>query len=610
MEESADLSRQNAIFNVFCDEEWKSVVVKRKNMIFDEGDKIRYKINEVDDVYVEAIIKSRSGKASGEFKNRFNVVGEDKEYRVDFDKVFTVEKAVKADVALHFIEDSIWVVMVPKSRFSEPEIVEAMKLELDTLKSFNTYEEVKDNGQECISMRWIITEKPAKAGRKMYKARLVCRGFEEEDGQYQIDSPTVDKASVRLFLSIASTMKWFINSVDIKAAFLQSETFDRTVFVRPPKSVKRQGVIWSLLKPLYGLSDSCRNWYFTLKKALNELGLTISQYDKAMFYFRDENKLQGIVIIHVDDLLYAGSGKFQNIMKEVSQRFKISKCEQGAFRYIGLDLKSDLEMLRLSQKSYCSVIKAVKVSNARKAEKEELLDKVELKEYQSLLGKLNWLSCNSRPDLKFEVFWHSLFKKPLIKNLLTLNKVVGQVGKGPECIAFPKLELTQLRLICYSDASLGNLDEGVKSCKAYILFLADDSKCAALSWNCKNIDRVCDNTLEAEARALKFGITYAIATSFTLKELLQFDVPIYCIIDSKTLLDACYSTKNVGNPVLRRDIALLQQKLNKGEIQSIERVKSISQLADVLTKRGVNPVKLAEVLETGTLPAMEAANAS
>ena len=109
---------------------------------------------------------------------------------------------------------------------------------------------------------------------------------------------------------------------------------------------------------------------------------------------------------------------------------------------------------------------------------------------------------------------------------------------------------------------------------------------------------------------MKFGITYAIATSFTLKELLLFDVPIYCIIDSKTLLDACYSTKNVGNPVLRRDIALLQQKLNKGEIQSIERVKSKSQLADVLTKRGVNPVKLAEVLETGILPAMEADNAS
>ncbi len=185
---------------------------------------------------------------------------------------------------------------------------------------------------------------------------------------------------------------------------------------------------------------------------------------------------------------------------------------------------------------------------------------------------------------------------------MTLNKVVGQLERGPAKIVFPKLRLANLRLICYTDASLGNLDMGVKSCKAYIIFLADEENCAALAWNSKKIDRVCDNTLEAEARALKFGMTYAMAIGYTLKELLEYEIPIYCYIDSKTLLDACYSTKTVTNPILRRDKALLQQRISKGVILSVERVPSKKMLADILTKRGINSAELSEVLETGKVP--------
>ena len=270
------------------------------------------------------------------------------------------------------------------------------------------------------------------------------------------------------------------------------------------------------LKPLYGLSDSCRKWYFTLKNALCEVGLKMSQYDKAMFYLFD-TKLQGVVIIHVDDLLYAGTTKFQDMMKKISQRFKISKSEQGVFRYIGMDLSSNQNEINLSQKSYCSLVQMVKIDYERKKQTEKYLTEDEIKMYQSLLGKLNWLACNSRPDLKFEVFLHAQFKKPKVKQLISLNKVVKQLVGGPEKIIFPKLDVANLRLLCYTDASLGNLENNVRSCKAFVIFLADRERCGALAWNSKKIDRICDNTLEAEARALKYGMTYAIAIRYTLK---------------------------------------------------------------------------------------------
>ena len=608
-----------------------------------DGDKIRY---ELDGEKKEATITSRSGKASGAYKNRFNLIDEeDVEFRLDLDEVSTIEKSSVSveDVALvsdpvkglteetaddirgdlekavyygdiqvteevvHFLEDSVWAVMVPKSRFNEPDIAKAMVEELDTFANFKTFEEVKDIGQDCLSMRWIITEKTLDSGKKKFKARLVCRGFEEEDSQFESDSPTVEKTSVRIFLSLTSIFGWNLNALDIKAAFLQAEKIDREVFVRPPKSIKRAGTIWHLLKPLYGLADSCRNWYFTLRNALIDLGFVCSQEDKALFYMRtDDLVLDGILIIHVDDILFSGNGKFLKIMKQVSQRFKISRSESGSCRYVGLDITGYDKGIQLTQKDYCNLVKPVVITTDRKLQLEEKVSSEELKDYQSLLGKLNWLSCNSRPDLKFDVFWFSLFgKNPTVQQLVKLNSVASRVGKGPICIVFPKLNSKQLRLVMYSDASLGNLEDKVKSCKAYILFLADDECCAAVSWNCKKIDRVCTSTLEAEARALKYGVQNAIATRHMIKGILKFEIPIYCMIDSKQLLNACYSTKNVSDPVLKRDVALLQQWLNKGVISHIDHVKSAEQLADVLTKRGVNPLKLSTVLETGRLPVID-----
>lgn len=606
---------------------WSKVKVTKGKMSIKDGDKIRYKLNE-DDEYKEVVIGSRSGKASGEFKNRFNVVSKDDgEYRLDLGKTHAVEKsdiviqsAVVDDVVtetdevdqteqmtyygdfMYIVEDNIWAVMVPKNRFAEPEIVAAMNEELNTLLGFTTYEEVKDVGQKCLSMRWIITEKPSSGGKLKYKARLVCRGFEEEDTDYEIDSPTVEKTSVRVFLTLCSTMRWNINSMDIKAAFLQSEKIDRTVFVRPPKSIKKTGIIWLLLKPLYGLSDSCRNWYFTLRKTLLEIGLTMSSFDKAVFYLKT-NKLEGVVIIHVDDMLFSGNGKFLKLMKEVSNRFKLSRTESGSCRYIGLDITGCANGIQLTQKDYCNLVKPVIMTSERKLQLEDNVSKEELRDYQSLLGKLNWLSCNSRPDLKFDVFWFSLFNKsPTVQHLLMLNKVAQRVDRGSSCIVFPRLEMKQLRLMMYSDASLGNIDNKIKSCKAYIVFLADDENCSVLSWNCKKIDRVCTSTLEAETRAMKFGVTHALAIRTMLKEILDFDISIHCYIDSKQLEKACFSTKNVSCPVLRRDVALLQQWMQKGDITKVLHVRSAEQLADVMTKKGVNPLKLSTVLETGKLP--------
>ena len=90
------------------------------------------------------------------------------------------------------------------------------------------------------------------------KARLVVRGFEEED-KIQSDSPTAAKSTLRLAMAIAASKGWSSETIDIKAAFLQGKQIEREIFVMPPKEIKEDGIIWKLNKTAYGLEDASRN---------------------------------------------------------------------------------------------------------------------------------------------------------------------------------------------------------------------------------------------------------------------------------------------------------------------------------------------------------------
>ena len=62
-------------------------------------------------------------------------------------------------------------------------------------------------------------------------------------------------------MAVAANSNFKLASFDIRAAFLQSRTLDRDVFVERPPDIKQHGIIRRLKKPLYGLDDaSCKFW--------------------------------------------------------------------------------------------------------------------------------------------------------------------------------------------------------------------------------------------------------------------------------------------------------------------------------------------------------------
>ena len=109
--------------------------------------------------------------------------------------------------------------------------------EISNWKDHKVCEEVVDEGQNTVSVRWVIPKKN-KDDKPVYKARLFVRGFEEiEKDEIRKDSPTCCKENFRFILSLVITKNWKINSLDIKSAFPQGHPVSRDIFVKPPKEL-------------------------------------------------------------------------------------------------------------------------------------------------------------------------------------------------------------------------------------------------------------------------------------------------------------------------------------------------------------------------------------
>ena len=85
-------------------------------------------------------------------------------------------------------------------------------------------------------------------------------------------------------MALSANFHFKLASVDIQAAFLQSKVLDRDVFVEPPSDIKKQGIIWKLNKPLYGLDDASRKFWLRVRDVfLNKLHLKTIEGDKVFY---------------------------------------------------------------------------------------------------------------------------------------------------------------------------------------------------------------------------------------------------------------------------------------------------------------------------------------
>ena len=124
---------------------------------------------------------------------------------------------------------------------------------------------------------------------------------------------------------MAANQDFKLRSIDIRAAFLQARELDRDVFLMPPKDIRKEGYVWKLKKPLYGLNDASRKFWLRVKELFAELGLQRLEGDEAVYYKKDKNEeLEGMVSTYVDDFDLAGTRSFvERVTKKVCANLDI-----------------------------------------------------------------------------------------------------------------------------------------------------------------------------------------------------------------------------------------------------------------------------------------------
>ena len=68
------------------------------------------------------------------------------------------------------------------------------------------------------------------------------------------------------------------------------------------------------------------------------------KFDQALFFHNGvNNDLDGIICIHVDDFLWAGSKAFESkVIQSISTQFKVGSTASCAFKYIGINIEKNL----------------------------------------------------------------------------------------------------------------------------------------------------------------------------------------------------------------------------------------------------------------------------
>ena len=282
---------------------------------------------------------------------------------------------------------------------------------------------------------------------------------------------------MRLALTIFASNEWICNSIDIKSAFLQGKQIDRTVFLIPPPEFQEPNVIWKLNTCIYGLSDASRSWYLRVKEELCNLGVQCSRVEPSLFFWHFNNRLEGLLISHVDDFCWGRTDNFKNkVIDPLKTVFAIGTEFEKTFKYLGLNITQKKKYnINIDKIQFIDEINQIEISRERTKNKSDKLTDDELKSYRTLIGQLSWAANRTRPDISFSICeLSSAVKNATVDHLLQANKVLKNIQDQKIILTFPRMQNMQdCTFVTYSDSSFNNLDNG-GSQGGFIIFLTDN----------------------------------------------------------------------------------------------------------------------------------------
>ena len=335
---------------------------------------------------------------------------------------------------------------------------------------------------EAIRCHFVLTLKRDAEGKvEKYKARFVAGGDRQSKNTYDdIKSPTARSASVKLAAAIAAKLKLKVRVFDVKGAYLKVKVKDgQRLFIRLP-----DGRYARLLKYLYGLKQAGLMWHEEIKSLLLSLGYTQSTADECVFTFMKGDDYVNIVL-HVDDLFCTATSDrlLDKLYKQLKKAYGEVTFKDGeSFTYLGMKVRVTDEGILLSQPGAIDkLVNEADMEGASPASTPQAIipsvlkdgdDLVDVNEYLKLLGMINYIAVQTRPDLLYVL--STLSKKassPNKADFHALKRVIRYLI-GTRHLGLFFRSGGEVKLTCMVDASY-NTSDNAKSQTGYIFRLGD-----------------------------------------------------------------------------------------------------------------------------------------
>jgi hypothetical protein len=178
----------------------------------------------------------------------------------------------------------------------------AMDAELAALKQNATWRPADlPPGRRAIGCRWVFKVKTKNGKFERFKARLVARGFSQLEGiDYTATfSPVAKFDTIRLLLSLVASRGMHAKQMDTPNAYLKSDLREE-IYMQKPEGYKnppgQHGDVLRLLKGLYGLKQSGREWNQELASFMKTLGFQQCRSDTCVFVRRQHGHLSFIIV--------------------------------------------------------------------------------------------------------------------------------------------------------------------------------------------------------------------------------------------------------------------------------------------------------------------------
>ncbi|MGZ8880111.1 MAG: reverse transcriptase domain-containing protein, partial [Halobacteriota archaeon] len=400
-----------------------------------------------------------------------------------------------------------------------PDFCKAMVAEICTLdRIWHLVPHAALGDAKVVKAIWSIKRKRSPDGTLLkHKARLCAHGGMQEHGEHYWDtySPVVQWLTVRLMLTLSAILGLKSRLIDFTLAYTQAD-LDVDIYIEIPAGfVAPEEGDWVLKldKNLYGLKQAGLNWFETLKDALESRGFRQSATDPCCFLKGDM-----VILVYVDDCLIfcPRSETIDAFIASLQQDFTLVD-EGDVASYLGAEINTDKSGRLLIKQSFLMdrIIEALDLKDQRQHDTPAIdllhqdTDGPIRKQdwsYPSLIGMLNYLSGQTRPDILFATHQCARFMKdPKLSHEIAAKRIVRYLKRTRESGLILQPDMSQ-GIKCYVDADFAgswNKEDSadvasVYSRTGYVIMFAN----CPIMWVSKLQTEVALSTTEAEYIAL------------------------------------------------------------------------------------------------------------